>query len=141
VAIEYLFQLCTSTPPAALDVPMKQVEWHKPGVTAYQGASGLQVTVRADGDPDLVLEEPDVAVGFRLDKFADFPTQYAELVRVVVRLLTVDTGDAVLQQDYERLLLLRRGQDLTVSETFWTPELLELLPWKYDRRPMPYPED
>ncbi|MGW6281640.1 SitI3 family protein [Kribbella sp. NPDC055071] len=141
MAIEYWLQLNTSTTPAAvgqvLVPPLVQIDWDNTEVFAYKGESGLSVTVRADGEADLVLEEPDVSVGFRLDKFADFPAQYDELVRVVVRLLTAESGDAVLQQDYERILLLRRADSLTISEDFWTPELL---PWKFTQRRMPYPE-
>jgi hypothetical protein len=82
-----------------------------------------------------------IAAGFRFDKFADFEVQNAEMVRLVVVLLGAQNGDAVLQQDFERILLLRRGRELTVSETFWTSDLLAQLPSPYGRRSMPYPED
>ncbi len=63
------------------------------------------------------------------------------MVRLVVVLLGAQNGDAVLQQDFERIRLLRRGRELTVSETFWTSDLLAQLPSPYGRRSMPYPED
>jgi hypothetical protein len=143
VAIEYHLQLCSTTAPEAIGgllvPPLAAVEWEAP-VSAYKSAGGLSVTVRFDGEADLVLEEPEIAIGFRFDKFADFDVQNAEMVRLVVVLLAAQDGDAVLQQDYERILLLRRGPELTVSETFWTPELLAQLPSPYERRPLAYPE-
>ncbi|GAA1522982.1 SitI3 family protein [Kribbella lupini] len=145
MAIEYYLQLCSTTAPEAIGAllvpPLTRVAWEAP-VSAYKSAGGLLVTVRFDGRADLVLEEPEISVGFRFDKFADFEVQNAEMVRLVVVLLAAQTGDAVLQQDFERILLLRRGRELTVSETFfWTPELLAQLPSPYERRPMPYPGD
>ena len=144
MAIEYYLQLCSTTAPEAIGAllvpPLIQVEWKAP-VSAYKSAGGLLVTVHFDGRANLVLEEPEIAVGFRFDKFADFQVQNAEMVRLVVLLLAAEDGDAVLQQDFERILLLRRGRELVVSETFWTPELLAHLPSPYERRPMPYPED
>lgn len=144
VAIEYTFQLCSTTAPDAIGAllvpPLTAVEWTGP-VSAYKSVGGLLVTVHFDGRANLVLEEPEIAVGFRFDKFADFAVQNAEMVRLVVVLLDAEDGDAVLQQDFERILLLRRGPELTVGETFWTSELLAQLTSPYERRSMPYPED
>ncbi|MFI5733374.1 SitI3 family protein [Kribbella sp. NPDC051587] len=139
MAIEYTLQLCTAAAPEVIGrlLELPEVEWQPP-VLAFKSATGLRVTVHRDGRPNFVLVEPEIAVGFRLDKFTDFEPQYAELARHVVTLLTAEAGDAVLQQSFERILLLRRGDDLAVSGGFWHPELL---PWPYVVRAMPYPED
>ncbi|WP_405059874.1 SitI3 family protein [Kribbella sp. NBC_01505] len=140
MAIEYTFQLCTAAAPEAIGrlLGLPEVEWHPP-VLAFKSPTGLLVTVRTDGRADFVLTEPGINVGFRLDKFADFQAQNLEIARHVIAVLAADPGDAVLQQDYERILLLRRGTDLVVSDGFWAPELL---PWPFERRAgMPYPED
>ncbi|MFF1820060.1 SitI3 family protein [Kribbella sp. NPDC058245] len=144
MAIEYMFQLNSTTAPEAvgelLVPPLVAVAWRAP-VSAYKSAGGLLVTVRLDGTADFVLEEPEISVGFRFDKFADFEVQNAEMVRLVVAVLAAEGGDAVLQQDFERILLLRRGSELLLGESFWTAEMLALVPWEYTRRALPYPED
>ncbi|MFK4084463.1 SitI3 family protein [Kribbella sp. NPDC020789] len=140
MAIEYTLQVCTAAGPEAIGrlLELPAVEWHPP-VLAFKSATGLLVTVRVDGRADFVLTEPEIDVGFRLDKFADFQAQNLQIARAVVAVLAAEPGDAVLQQGFERILLLRRGSQLVVSDAFWAPELL---PWPFERRAtMPYPED
>ncbi len=130
MAIEYTFQLCTATPVEGIRELL---------VPEGPTATGLRVTVRPDGRANLVLVEPEISVGFRLDKVAEPEPQYDEISRHVVTLLSAEAGDAVLQQDFERILLLRRGAELLVAERFWRPELLL---WPFERRAtMDYPED
>nr|WP_238355842.1 SitI3 family protein [Kribbella sandramycini] len=123
--------MCTTTPVQAFA--------HLEG----KSSTGLLTTVRPDGRANLVLVEPELSVGFRFDKIAEPEPQYAELVRTVVRLLADEPGDAMLQQDFERILLLRRGTDVQLGDIWlWSnPEWLALIPSPYTRRPMPYPED
>ncbi|MFC9691364.1 SitI3 family protein [Kribbella sp. NPDC056951] len=136
MAIEYTFQLCTPTPAEVISQLLVPEVWH---LTTHKTATGLRITVHPDSRPSLVLCEPEIGVGFRLDKVTDPEPQYAEIARHVIAVLTAEPGDAVLQQDFERILLLRRGTQLVVSDLFWTPELL---PWSFERRAsMPYPED
>lgn len=138
MAIEYTFQLCTPTPPEAISGLLTPQVWHPP-VTTHRTSTDLRITVHRDGRAHLVLCEPEISVGFRLDKFAEPEPQYDEIARHVVAVLAAEPGDAVLQQDFERILLLRRGTQLVVSESFWAPELL---PWPFERRAtMDYPED
>ncbi len=82
---------------------------------------------------------PAVHVLFRFDKFADFPRQRHDMVRLVAVLLDDVRGEAVLTFDGEVVWLLRTGGRLTVSdrEHFWTPELLALLPHPYTRASLP----
>ncbi|GAA1671421.1 hypothetical protein GCM10009745_12650 [Kribbella yunnanensis] len=138
MAIEYTFQLCTPASPEAISGLLTPQVWQPP-VTTHRTSTGLRLTVHRDGHPSLVLGEPEIGVGFRLDKVAEPEPQYAEIAQHVITLLAAEPGDAVLQQDFERILLLRRGTQLVVSDLFWTPELL---PWSFERRAsMPYPED
>ncbi|TDD61180.1 hypothetical protein E1263_08310 [Kribbella antibiotica] len=138
MAIEYTFQLCTPTPPEAISGLLTAQPWQPP-VTTHRTPTDLRIAVHRDGRPNLVLGEPEISIGFRLDKVAEPEPQYAEIARHVIAVLAAEPGDAVLQQDYERILLLRRGADLVVSDYFWAPELL---PWPFERRAaMPYPED
>ncbi|MET7280219.1 SitI3 family protein [Kribbella sp. NPDC005582] len=129
MAIEYIFQLCTPTPVGAIRGLLGPEE---------PTSTGLRITVRPDGRASFVLVEPEISVGFRLDKFTEPEPQYAEIAALVVRVLEAEPGDAVLQQDFERILLLRRGRELLVSPSFWAPEVL---PWEFTERLMPYPED
>jgi len=129
VAIEYTFQLCTPTP----------VEAIRELLVPQTPATGLRLSVHHDGRASFVLVEPEISIGFRLDKFTEPGPQYDEIARHVIAVLTAEPGDAVLQQDFERILLLRRGAELLVAERFWRPDLL---PWPFERRTaMPYPED
>ncbi|MFB6721378.1 SitI3 family protein [Kribbella sp. NPDC056345] len=136
MAIEYTFQLCTATPAEVISRLLVPEVWY---LTTHKTATGLRITVHPVSRPNLVLGEPEISVGFRLDKFEEPGPQYDEIAGHVVTLLTAEAGDAVLQQDFERIFLLRRGTQLVVSESFWAPELL---PWPFERRAtMPYPED
>ncbi|GAA0600542.1 hypothetical protein HPO96_34400 [Kribbella sandramycini] len=140
MAIEYSLHLCTPTHPQVISWLIAPDVWY---LTHHRTATRLLITVHPESSPNLVLGESDVSVGFRLDKVADPEPQYAEIVSIVVRILTAEPGDAMLQQDYERIQLLRRGADLQLSDSWywWKPELLALIPWPYTRRDLPYPED
>lgn len=135
MAIEYTFQLCTATPAEVISRLLVPEVWH---LTTHKTATGLRITVHHDSRPNLVLCEPEIGVGFRLDKFEEPGPQYDEIAGHVVTLLTAEPGDAVLQQDFERILLLRRGDELLVGDGFWRPDLL---PWPFVRTTMAYPED
>lgn len=82
---------------------------------------------------------PEVHVLFRFDKFADFPRQRHDMVRLVSVLLNDVRGEAVLTFDGDVVWLLRTGGRLTFSdrEHFWTPELLALLPRPFARATLP----
>lgn len=137
MAIEYGLDLTGATP--------DRVAGLLPDADTPLG-SGLVVVSRASGplpfrDP---VEEafgftPEVHVLFRFDKFADFPRQHHDMVRLVSVLLADIRGDALLLFNGEVVWLLRTGDRLRVSDRddLWTPELLALLPGPYERRGFP----
>ena len=122
---------------------LTEVDWDADRVTAYRSTGGLLVTVREDREVDLVIEEPTVHVGFRLDKFADLGHQQDEMVGLVVDVLAADAGDAVLHFQLETIWLLRRGSELLVhaDDDLWPAHRLALVPGATGRRVMSYPED
>jgi hypothetical protein len=69
---------------------------------------------------------PTVSVTFRLDKEGRISDQQDDMIRMTSDLLSEVSGDAVLHQELETIWLLRRDNDVTVSEQedLWpTPRL------------------
>ena len=122
---------------------LDQVDWDAERVTAYRSTGGLLVTVREDREVDLVISEPTVHVGFRLDKFSDLGLQQDVMVGVVADVLAADGGDAVLHFQYETIWLLRRGSSLLLhaDDELWPAHRVALVPGVTGRRAMSYPED
>jgi len=78
---------------------------------------------------------PTVSVGFRFDKFTDMSEQDDDMVRLVSGLLDRVPGDAVLHFQLEKIWLLRRDGDLSVSEdpNIWPQHRLAALSQPYRR--------
>lgn len=78
---------------------------------------------------------PTVAVAFRLDKESRIPDQQDDVVRLTSGLLGRIPGDAVLHRELEDIWLLRRGDQVSVSERddLWPPQRLAALPHPYTR--------
>jgi hypothetical protein len=83
---------------------------------------------------------PTIRVAFRFDKFADFDLQGNDMVELVAGLLGQIPGDLVLHFQFETIWLLRRGDELTISDRddLWPPSRLALLKGAYDRRPLTF---
>lgn len=102
---------------------------------------GLWIRVLgANSEPwDPVVEDlgftPTVRVAFRLDKSTDMSAQQDEMVRLVSDLLDRVPGDAVLHFDFEYILLLRRGDELSLNERndIWPQQRLAAVHQPYRR--------
>ncbi len=77
---------------------------------------------------------PTASVAFRLNKEGDISHQQDDMIRLVSGLLDRVDGDAVLQ-GLDNIWLLRRGDDLSVSERadLWPPHRLAALSRPYRR--------
>ncbi|TVT56695.1 hypothetical protein FNH05_08045 [Amycolatopsis rhizosphaerae] len=78
---------------------------------------------------------PTVSIVFRLNKEDRMSEQEDDMIRLVSRLLDRVPGDLLLHWDYEHIWLLRRNNDLSVSEDpdLWPPQRLTLLAQPYHR--------
>jgi hypothetical protein len=74
-------------------------------------------------------------VAFRLDKVTDMSAQQDKMVRLVSDLLDCVPGNAVLHFDFEYILLLRRGGELSLNERsdIWPPQRLAAVHQPYRR--------
>jgi hypothetical protein len=72
---------------------------------------------------------PTVSVVFRLDKESKIADQQDDMVRVTSGVLSRIPGDAVLHQELETIWLLRRDNEVTVSEQddLWPTARLAIL--------------
>jgi hypothetical protein len=86
-----------------------------------------------------VLEDlgfnPTGTVEFRQDKFTDMSVQDDDMILLTSGLLDRVPGDAVLHFQYEQIWLLRRDNELTLSEDddIWPPERLAAVHQPYRR--------
>lgn len=82
-----------------------------------------------------------VTVIFRLRK-VNVAAQEDEMVRLTDGLLNGVPGDAVLHWQFETIWLLRRGNDLSVSEQadLWPPNRLATLTQPYSRTALSFLE-
>ncbi|MDA3626805.1 SitI3 family protein [Saccharopolyspora oryzae] len=76
---------------------------------------------------------PAVTVVFRLDKDGEVSDQQDDMIRLVSGLLDRIPGDAVLHSDFDEIWLLRRGDDLSLSEQadLWPPHRLAAVSQRY----------
>jgi hypothetical protein len=76
-----------------------------------------------------------VSIGFRFNKFTAMPEQDDDMVRLVSNLLDHVPGDAVLHFQLEKIWLLRRNGELSVSEDphAWPQHRLAFLSQPYRR--------
>lgn len=85
---------------------------------------------------------PTVSVSFRLGKEYAAHLQQDNMIRMVSELLSELAGDAVLHLHFERIWLLRRGGELTLSDddAVWTPLRLSMVPPPYHRAALVFAE-
>jgi hypothetical protein len=111
----------------------------KPGANARLG-TWVRVTEEGPKQPwDPIVAglgfTPTVSVSFRMAKGVEVSDQQDDMIRLVLRLLDQVGGDLVLHRDFEDIWLLRRNDELTLSEDddLWRPHRLALVPGPYRR--------
>jgi hypothetical protein len=157
LAISYTLDLATPEPPAQVAA---EIHWlalgigllldSTPAARVLEGvvtASGTWLRVIAAPRPrpaDPVVTSfgfrPTVSALFRFDELSDPDLQGDDMIQLVSGLLTHVPGDLVLHREHEGVWLLRRGDDLTISDRddLWPPHRVALLAHPHRRSPLAF---
>jgi len=142
MTVSFIVDIATESPAAELAGRLPLDPGHEAELLrGLRTSAGVLVQVRDTEPPswspikaDLGIDAT-VSVEFQLSKADDVDPQLDAIARLALALLARTPGDAVLHRDFERVLLLRRGDELQVddTDTLWSDARLALVAGPYRR--------